>query len=62
MIYLYCKWNNYELGFETTENCCSVSGITMSWVSKLQKIVALSSTKAEYAVATETSKEFIWVK
>ncbi len=34
----------------------------ISWSSKLQEIVALSSTKAEYVAATEATKEAIWIK
>ena len=34
----------------------------MSWVSRLQKINALSTTKAEYVAATEASKEMIWLQ
>ena len=32
------------------------------WQSKLQKVIALSTTKAEYIAATEPSKEFLWMK
>ena len=34
----------------------------MSWVSRLQKIFALSTTEVEYVAATETCKELIWLK
>ena len=34
----------------------------MSWMSKLQKIVALSTTDAEYVAATKACKELIWLK
>uniref|UniRef100_A0A803MQJ7 Retrovirus-related Pol polyprotein from transposon TNT 1-94 n=1 Tax=Chenopodium quinoa TaxID=63459 RepID=A0A803MQJ7_CHEQI len=47
----------------------SVSGYTMtfaggaiSWQSRLQKCVALSTTEAEYIVVTETCKELLWMK
>ena len=33
----------------------------MSWVSRLQKINALSTTEAEYVVAIEAAKEMIWL-
>ena len=34
----------------------------VSWISKLQTIMALSTTKVEYIAATWTCKEFIWIK
>jgi len=34
----------------------------ISWMSKLQEIVFLSSTKAEYIVASHACKEVIWLK
>ena len=36
-----------------------VGGTTTSWILKLQKVVALSTTKAEYVAATKASKEMI---
>jgi len=32
-----------------------------SWVSRLQNIVALSTTEVEYVAATEACKELIWL-
>ena len=40
----------------------TLEGTTISWVSKLQKIVVLSTTEAEYVVVTEASKEMIWLQ
>ena len=41
-----------------------VGEIVVSWIPKLQKVIALSTTKAEYVVMTlamiEASKEMIW--
>jgi len=34
----------------------------VSWLSKLQTIVVLSTTKAEYMVATQACKEAIWIQ
>jgi hypothetical protein len=38
------------------------AGGAVSWQSKLQKCVALSTTVAEYIVATEAGKEMLWIK
>jgi hypothetical protein len=45
----------------TTRYFFTIGGTTISWISKLQKVVALSTTEAEYVVATEASKEMIWL-
>ena len=34
----------------------------MSWQSKLQKCMVLSTTKAEYIIAVEAGKEMLWMK
>jgi hypothetical protein len=46
----------------TTRYVFTIGGTTVSWISKLQKVVALSTTEAEYVVATEASKEMIWLQ
>ena len=39
----------------------TVGGTSVSWISKLQKVVALSTTEAQYVVSTQASKEMIWL-
>jgi len=34
----------------------------MSWLSKLQTVVALSTTEVEYMAATQACKEAIWIQ
>ena len=46
----------------TTRYVFTVGGETLSWVSKLQSVVALSTTEVEYVAATEASKEMIWLQ
>ena len=43
-------------GYEFT-----LAGGAVSWCSRLQKVVALSTTKTEYISATGASKEAIWL-
>ncbi|CAN0872391.1 Retrovirus-related Pol polyprotein from transposon TNT 1-94, partial [Linum grandiflorum] len=38
------------------------SGGAISWQSKLQKCVALSTTETEYITDVEAGKEFLWLK
>lgn len=46
----------------TTGYVYTMGGTAISWVSKLQKIVALSTTEAEYVAVTEASKEMVWLR
>ena len=47
---------------EVPQDIFTVGGIAVSWISKLQKVVALSTIEAEYVAATEASKEVIWLQ
>ena len=38
------------------------AGGAVSWQSRLQKCVALSTTEAEYMAAVEAGKELIWMR
>jgi len=46
----------------TIQYVFTVGGTTFVWVSKLQSVVALSTTEVEYVAATEASKEMIWLQ
>uniref|UniRef100_A0A803KNZ2 Reverse transcriptase Ty1/copia-type domain-containing protein n=1 Tax=Chenopodium quinoa TaxID=63459 RepID=A0A803KNZ2_CHEQI len=46
----------------TTGYIFTVGNTTVSWMLQLQKIVALSTTEAEYVAVTEASKEMIWLQ
>ncbi|KAE8670544.1 hypothetical protein F3Y22_tig00112127pilonHSYRG00101 [Hibiscus syriacus] len=46
----------------TTGYLFKVAGGAVSWVSKLQSVVATSTTEAKYVAATQASKEAIWLK
>lgn len=49
-------------GRSTTGYVFTVGETAVSWFSNLQKIVSLSTTKAEYVAATEASEEMIWLQ
>jgi hypothetical protein len=46
----------------TTGYVFTVGGTPISWISKLQMVVALSTIEGEYFSATEASKEMIWLQ
>ncbi|KAL8092834.1 hypothetical protein AgCh_034910 [Apium graveolens] len=46
----------------TTGYIFTLGGTTVSWMSRLQKSIALSRTKAEYMAIYEAIKEMIWLK
>lgn len=51
-----------DSGKSTTGYIFTVAGTTLSWVSQLQKVVALSTTEAEYVAIIEASKEIMWLQ
>jgi hypothetical protein len=46
----------------TTRYVFTVGGIIVSWILKLQKVIALSTIEVEYGVAIKASKEMIWLQ
>jgi hypothetical protein len=48
---------NVDSKKSTTRFVYNLGGTTLCWVSKLQKIVVLSTTKAEYVAMTKARKE-----
>ncbi|KAH9735931.1 hypothetical protein KPL71_017911 [Citrus sinensis] len=46
----------------TTGYVFTLAGAAVSWVSKLQTVVALSTIEAEYMAATQACKEAIWIQ
>nr|GEW65261.1 Gag-Pol polyprotein [Tanacetum cinerariifolium] len=54
--------SNLDGSKSTTGYVFTLSGETVSWVSKLQSVVAMSTTEAEYVAAAQASKEAVWLK
>jgi ATP-binding cassette subfamily B (MDR/TAP) protein 1 len=46
----------------TTGYVYTLGGTAISWSSTLQKIVALSTTEAEYVAVSESAKEIVWLQ
>ena len=51
-----------DTGRSTGGYVTTIAGGAVSWSSKLQTIVALSSTEAEYMIAVEAGKEILWMR
>ena len=45
----------------TSRYIYTIGGTTLSWMSRLQKCVSLSSTEAEYVAIDEAGKEMRWL-
>ena len=48
--------------WSTNGHVFQINGSTVSWKSKKQNSVALSSTEAEYIALSEATKELLWLK
>ncbi|CAH9124278.1 unnamed protein product [Cuscuta epithymum] len=52
----------HDSGKSTTGYIFTIGGTAISWMSRLQKSIALSTTEAEYMAIAEAAKEMIWLK
>ncbi|KAE8686265.1 hypothetical protein F3Y22_tig00111070pilonHSYRG00067 [Hibiscus syriacus] len=52
---------NVDIRRSNTGYAYTLGGTAVSWVSQLQKIVAISTTEAEYVAVIEASKEMVWL-
>lgn len=59
--YSDADWGGDESRKSTTGYVYMCSGTPVSWASKLQKTVALSTTEAEYYAISETIREGLWL-
>ncbi len=58
-----CDWGGSETnGRSTTGGCFSLGSAMISWMSRKQDTIALSSVEVEYVVACEVGKEVVWLR
>ena len=60
-IFVDVDWGGGEDRKSTTGFITLINSAPVSWQSKHQPTVALSSTKAKYMAATQATKEAIWL-
>ena len=53
---------NPDNGRSTGGYAIIIGGGAVSWSSRLQPVVSLSTTEAEYIAAVEAGKEIIWMR
>ena len=61
-MYADSDWGGSEDRKSITGYLALINGAPVSWQSKRQPTVALSSTEAEYMAATQATKEAIWLR
>ena len=60
--YVDSNWVGSTTDKKSTSGCCFILGSSMiSWFSRKQSCVALSTTKEEYVAACSTSCEAVWL-
>jgi len=71
MIYIYIYLRGYvdvdlvgkiDNKKSTTRYVFTLGSVVVSWVSQLQKMATISTTKTEYVTATQAYKEIAWLK
>ena len=63
MGYTDADWAGSTMDKRSTSGCCfSLGSGVVSWFSRKQKSVALSSTEAEYIAASMATCEAIWLQ
>ena len=62
MLHKYRYGRDIDTRKSTSGYLITFSGGAVSWQSKVQKCVVLSTTEAEYIAATEACKNILWLK
>ena len=61
--YIYSDWGGSEQdGRSTTRGCFSLGSSMISWMSRKQDTIALSSVEAKYNATCEVSREVVWLR
>ena len=61
--YIESDWEGSVAELKRTSGCCfSLGSATVSWFSRKQKSVALSTVEAEYTAASLASYEALWLR
>ena len=61
--YVDSYWVGNAIDRKSTSGCCFSMGLgVISWFSRKQSSVALSTAEAEYVVACSTSCEAVWLR
>ena len=60
--YVDAAYANQSACRSTSGFIFTLGGTPISWLSKRQSVVALSTAEAEYIAATESAKDAIWLK
>jgi hypothetical protein len=58
----YVNWANADDHKSTTGYVFLAAGGAITWKSKKQTMIALSSTEAEYVALSEAGREAIWLR
>jgi len=60
--YADSDWGSAHTRRSNTGYIVLISGTAVSWQSKVQKTIALSSTEAEYMALSDTCRQLVWIQ
>jgi len=60
--YADSDWGSAHTRRSNTSYIVLISGAAVSWQSKAQKTIALSSTEAEYMALSDTCRQLVWIQ
>ena len=61
--YVDSDWEGSAINGKSTSGCCfSMGSVVISWFSRKQSCVALSTAEVEYVIACSASCEAVWMR